>query len=84
MLKLSIRLEVKKIGFISCIFRNCNSHICSQLRSYIRPHKDLKMVKEKWLKYRTNRRLRTMKKYAPYHPSFNGGVCVFPELNFAK
>ena len=42
MLKLSIRLEVKKIGFISCIFRNCNSHICSQLRSYIRPHKDLK------------------------------------------
>ena len=47
MLKLSRleALEVKKIGFISCIFRNCNSHICSQLRSYIRPHKDLKMVK---------------------------------------
>ena len=67
MLKLSIRLEVKNIGFISCI----------------RPHKDLKMIK-RWIKYRTNRRLRTMMKYAPYHPSFNGGVCVCPELNFAK
>ena len=83
MLKLS-RLEVKKIGFISCIFRNCNSHICSQLRSYIRPHKDLKMVKkiDKIPDKQTLQDDDEIRSLSPH--GFNGGVCVCPELNFAK